>query len=122
MSLLRPLQNPTITEAQREFFEKKIRPVLAEQCLDCHNSINEKSGGLALDWSQPLRREGLGKLIIPGDPDKSLLIQFFIRHQPGVESMPSEAPSWSTASSLISQSGYAWGLRIHVTHSPRPRV
>jgi hypothetical protein len=24
-------ENPTITEAQREFFEKKIRPVLAEQ-------------------------------------------------------------------------------------------
>ena len=26
-------ENPTITEAQREFFEKKIRPVLTEQCL-----------------------------------------------------------------------------------------
>jgi hypothetical protein len=51
-------QNPTITEAQREFFEKKIRPVLAEQCYDCHNSNNKKKGGLALDWSQPLRQGG----------------------------------------------------------------
>jgi hypothetical protein len=85
-------QNPTITEAQREFFEKKIRPVLAEQCLDCHNSINEKSGGLALDWIQPLRQGGdSGKVIIPGDPDKSLLIQA-IRHQAEVEDMPPESP------------------------------
>ena len=85
-------KNPTITEAQREFFEKKIRPVLAEQCFDCHNSIDKKKGGLALDWSQPLRQGGdSGRVVIPGDPDGSLLIQS-IRHQAGVESMPGKAP------------------------------
>ena len=83
-------ENPTITEAQGEFFEKKIRPVLADQCLDCHNSIDKKKGGLALDWSQPLRQgRDSGKVIIPGDPDKSLLIQS-IRHQTGVENMPNK--------------------------------
>jgi len=51
-------ENQTITEAQREFFENKIRPVLAEQCYDCHNSSNKRKGGLALDWSQPLREGG----------------------------------------------------------------
>ena len=52
-------ENPTITEAEREFFEMKIRPVLAEQCFDCHNSIDKKKGGLALDWNQPLRQGGI---------------------------------------------------------------
>ena len=85
-------ENPTITEAQREFFEKKIRPVLAEQCYDCHNSNNKKKGGLALDWSQPLRKGGdSGEVIIPGDPNESLLIQS-IRHQADVEDMPDKAP------------------------------
>ena len=85
-------ENPTITEVQREFFEAKIRPVLADQCLECHNSIDKKKGGLALDWSQPLRQGGdSGKVIIPGDPDQSLLIQS-IRHQAGVENMPGKAP------------------------------
>jgi hypothetical protein len=70
-------ENPTITEVQREFFETKIRPVLADQCLECHNSIDKKKGGLALDWSQPLRQGAdSGKVIIPGDPDNSLLIQY----------------------------------------------
>ena len=85
-------ENPTITEAQREFFEMKIRPVLAEKCYDCHNSINKKKGGLALDWSQPLRKGGdSGEVIIPGDPNESLLIQS-IRHQADVEDMPDKAP------------------------------
>ncbi len=85
-------ENPTITEVQREFFETKIRPVLADQCLECHNSIDKKKGGLALDWSQPSRQGGdSGKVIIPGDPDNSLLIQS-IRHQAGVESMPDKSP------------------------------
>jgi hypothetical protein len=85
-------ENPTITEAQREFFEKKIRPVLAEQCYDCHNSTHKKKGGLALDWSQPLRKGGdSGEVIIPGNPDESLLIQS-IRHQAEVEDMPDKAP------------------------------
>ncbi len=64
-------QNPTITEAQREFFEKKIRPVLAEKCYDCHNSSNKKKGGLALDWSQPLRQGG--KTLFPGPAGPSLI-------------------------------------------------
>src|SRR5688572_4258934 len=40
---------------QQAFFETKIRPVLAEQCYECHNAQKHK-GGLALDsrvaWEQ----------------------------------------------------------------------
>ena len=37
-----------------EFFESKIRPVLAESCYDCHNSVNKKKAGLALDYRDAL--------------------------------------------------------------------
>src|SRR6266404_7385581 len=55
------------TAPQQEFFETKIRPVLAQQCYGCHT--DEKMGGLRLD-----SKEGVSKVVIPGDPEKSLLI------------------------------------------------
>ncbi|MFT7677313.1 MAG: hypothetical protein ACI8QC_001291 [Planctomycetota bacterium] len=73
---------------QVEFFENKIRPVLAEHCYSCHNSIDKKKGGLALDYRSALRESGV---IVPGDPAASLLIQA-LRHAEDVEPMPSKAP------------------------------
>jgi hypothetical protein len=35
---------PNFTPAQIEFFEKKVRPVLAENCLDCHSGTKAKLG------------------------------------------------------------------------------
>lgn len=62
--------------ADLEFFEKRIRPVLAEHCYECHSAKTDKiKGGLHLD-----SREGLliggdsGAAVIPGEPDKSRLI------------------------------------------------
>ena len=63
-----------------EFFESRIRPVLAQDCYECHRSGGKKKGGLALDSRQTLLDGGdSGKVIVPGDPAKSLLIQA-IRH------------------------------------------
>ena len=48
---------------QVEFFESKIRPVLAENCYECHNSVNESEAGLALDYHDALlagKRRGRG--------------------------------------------------------------
>src|SRR5689334_7372796 len=56
------------TAAQQEFFEAKIRPVLAVQCYACHT--DEKMGGLRLD-----NKEGVLKVVVPGEPEKSLLIE-----------------------------------------------
>lgn len=57
------------------FFESKIRPVLASSCYDCHAAEKQK-GGLRLDWRDGLLKGGkLGPAIVPGDPEKSLLIQ-----------------------------------------------
>ena len=82
---------PGILPDELEFFEKKIRPILAETCYDCHNSVNKTEAGLALDW-----REGLlagsdqGSVVEPGNPDNSALI-WAIRHQDGFD-MPDNGP------------------------------
>jgi len=66
----------TPTAEQTAFFEKKIRPVLADQCYSCHSAEAEKlKGGLALDTRDGLRVGGdSGASIVPGSPEKSLLI------------------------------------------------
>lgn len=59
-----------------EFFETHIRPVLAQDCYECHQSKGPQKGGLALDHRDALRRGGdSGPAIVPGRPADSLLIQ-----------------------------------------------
>ncbi len=51
-----------------------MRPVLAENCYDCHTAA--EMGGLRVDSRERLLQGGKsGPALMPGDPDKSLLIQ-----------------------------------------------
>jgi hypothetical protein len=60
--------------ASPDFFESKIRPVLATNCYSCH--AQSQLGGLRVDSFDALTKGGKrGTAIVPGDPDKSLLIQ-----------------------------------------------
>src|SRR6478672_4805791 len=56
-----------------DVFESTIRPILAASCYDCHT--DQRMGGLRVDSREALLRGGRsGPAIVPGDPDKSLLI------------------------------------------------
>lgn len=80
-----------------EFFEKRIRPVLAQDCYECHNSRNEAEAGLVLDHRQGVLKGGdRGPAIVAGKPDQSLLIQA-IRHDNEDLEMPSAAPKLDEA-------------------------
>jgi cytochrome c553 len=59
------------------FFEKKIRPVLATHCYECHSTQATKvQGKLRVDTAEGLRQGGeSGPAVVPGDPDRSLLVQ-----------------------------------------------
>jgi mono/diheme cytochrome c family protein len=60
-----------------EFFEKEVRPILVEHCYDCHSAESKNlKGGLRLDSQEGLLKGGdLGPALVPGDPDKSRLIE-----------------------------------------------
>jgi hypothetical protein len=63
-------------EKQLEFFEKKVRPLLVDNCFNCHSANNKASGGLRVDDRVGLLQGGnTGPAVVPGHPDKSLLIQ-----------------------------------------------
>ncbi len=58
-----------------EFFEKKVRPVLAEHCFRCHSGDKDK-GGLRLDSHAALLKGGdNGPALVAGQPEKSLLVK-----------------------------------------------
>jgi hypothetical protein len=59
-----------------EFFEKKIRPLLAEHCYECHSAGKKTKGGLNLDSREGWMKGGdSGMTLVPGDPEASLLIK-----------------------------------------------
>jgi len=65
-----------ITAAQRDYFEKHIRPIFARHCYECHSAKNNQSkGSLQLDSKAGWKQGGdSGPAIVPGDPDNSPVI------------------------------------------------
>ncbi len=63
------------TPAQIEFFEKKIRPILAENCHKCHGE-KKQQGNLRLDSRETMLAGGdSGPAAVPGKPEESLLVE-----------------------------------------------
>jgi Protein of unknown function (DUF1553)/Protein of unknown function (DUF1549)/Planctomycete cytochrome C len=59
-----------------EFFEKNIRPLLADNCFTCHSANTNSKGGLRVDDRNGLLQGGeRGPAIVPGQPDNSRLIR-----------------------------------------------
>jgi mono/diheme cytochrome c family protein/cytochrome c553 len=67
---------PELSKGQADFFESKVRPVLAANCFKCHSTEGGKvKGGLLLDSRDGWMKGGEnGTVIVPGDPAKSRLI------------------------------------------------
>ena len=80
-----PAEKTQPTREGIEFFESKIRPVLVNECYECHSLEAKKKdkleGELLLDSSAAMLKGGdTGPSIIPGDVANSLLIAA-IRHE-----------------------------------------
>lgn len=61
--------------AAARHFETQVTPILAQRCVECHDSIN-KQGGLDLSRKTAARHGGdSGKVLVPGKPAESLLWQ-----------------------------------------------
>ena len=71
-----------LTPQQVEFFEKRVRPLLISRCFQCHSGKSKVlKGGLRLDSHQAVLKGGdTGTAVVPGEPDKSLLVRS-IRYQ-----------------------------------------
>src|SRR5262245_6754326 len=83
----------TTDTAKIEFFESKVRPVLANSCYDCHT--DSANGGLRVDSREALLKGGKrGPAIVIGKPEESLLIKA-VTHSHETLRMPKDAPKLS---------------------------
>lgn len=73
-----------------EFFEKEVRPLLAEHCYECHSAEAKKlKANLYLDTRSGWETGGdSGPAIVPGKPEESLLIQAVAHTNPDLKKMP----------------------------------
>jgi hypothetical protein len=78
---------PAVSPQQADFFERRVRPVLAQHCFRCHGPKKQMSG-LRLDSRAALLEGGdRGKAVVPGDPDHSRLLKA-VRHQGDLKMPP----------------------------------
>jgi mono/diheme cytochrome c family protein len=82
-----PPNKDAVNLAMEEFFEARIRPVLADNCLECHGAEKHK-GGLRLDIRDAMLAGGdTGPVIKPGKPEESSLIRA-VRYEADVQMPP----------------------------------
>lgn len=80
-----------VPAGQLEFFEKSVRPLLAEKCYGCHSADTKPAGGLRVDDRHGLLNGGdAGPAVVPGEPEKSLLLTR-LRHPDVKRRMPKES-------------------------------
>lgn len=113
---------------QIEFFEKQIRPLLAERCFDCHGGHRHESG-LRLDThAGVLRGTDYGKVVEPGNPGASKLIKA-VRHEPGAEPMPKKGGKLSDGEIALLEKWITMGVpwpeektpKSDHAHAPAPK-
>lgn len=80
---------PAFPTEEIEFFEKRVRPILANRCYECHSTAKgKKQGGLLLDDRAAILTGGdSGPAVVAREPEKSLLVEA-IRHDPAGLQMP----------------------------------
>ena len=68
---LSAVQTPA-ESADIAFFERDIRPLLAEHCLECHSvESGKRKGGLLLDSREGIAQGGdSGPALLPGNPEE----------------------------------------------------
>lgn len=97
--------------AALEYFEKKVRPLLVENCYNCHSADNKAAGGLRVDDRNGLLQGGgRGAAVVPGRPEESVLLKA-VSHTDSKLKMP---PEFKLADEQIEvltkwiQDGAAW--------------
>ncbi|MDB6031076.1 MAG: Protein of unknown function (DUF1553)/Protein of unknown function (DUF1549)/Planctomycete [Verrucomicrobiales bacterium] len=94
---------PAPASEDAEFFERKIRPVLANSCYECHSHQAKKNkAGLYLDNREELLKGGeTGVAVVLGEPDKSRLIEAVRWSDPDFQMPPKQKLPESAIKDLV---------------------
>jgi cytochrome c553 len=110
LTLFAPAAHGQASADAETFFELKVRPVLAGTCARCHGT-KKAANGLRVDSRAALLRGGdSGPAVVPGDPDRSLLIQAVRRTHANLKMPPGKALPEAAVADLAAwvKQGAAW--------------
>ncbi|WP_337175246.1 PSD1 and planctomycete cytochrome C domain-containing protein [Paludisphaera sp.] len=97
--------------AKLDFFERKVRPLLVDNCYNCHSANTKAASGLRVDDRNGLLAGGdRGPAVVPGDPEESLLLQS-VAHQDDAPRMPPRKKLGEEEVAILSRwiaEGAAW--------------
>ncbi|MES2791782.1 MAG: PSD1 and planctomycete cytochrome C domain-containing protein [Planctomycetota bacterium] len=106
-------------DPRAKFFEEKVRPILVEQCQQCHGAKKQQAD-LRLDSLDGALKGGEhGPSLVPGDVEKSLLISAVLRT--GDYEMPPDKPLDEAQIAALTtwvQQGAVWPGKAEVIVTP----
>jgi cytochrome c len=74
------------------YYTEKVKPIFEANCARCHLGANHR-GGLNLDTRASMLKGGHDKgVLIPGDPDNSLIVKLIKHEGPADDPMPMPPP------------------------------
>jgi hypothetical protein len=115
-------EQPSLPPAAIAFFEKKVRPVLADHCSRCHGEMKQK-GSLRLDSRAAALTGGdRGPVLVPGQPESSLMMKAISYANPELKMPPSKKLSREQIEALTEwvKMGAPWPGADKTT-APTPR-
>ena len=108
------------------FFEAKIRPLLVDNCYNCHSADTNAKGGLRVDDRNGLLTGGdRGPAVVPRDPARSRLIEAVSYTNPKLQMPPKKQLSAQQVADLTTwiQDGAAWpGEVLPLANFQKPNV
>ena len=103
-------------------FERQIKPLLAEHCLQCHGPDKAEGGLNLLDRKSALKQLESGSIgIVPGKPEASELLARITSHEEDVR-MPPEGKPLTPAEIDVFKSWIAEGAEYQTHWAYRPLV
>ncbi len=96
-------------------FSQHIRPIFLDNCADasgCHRS-QDAAGGLDLEAAFPTFFSNSGQVVIPGDPDHSLLFQVLTAPVGDIPRMPLNRPPLSGTYIRAIETWIAEGAKVN---------
>ena len=97
------IASPALGSDDASFFNSKVAPLLAKRCLGCHShAARRMEGGLALDSKSGWKSGGdRGPTVVPGNPNKSLLISAVRYKDPDLQMPPKQKLSDAEIAILV---------------------
>jgi hypothetical protein len=108
-----PLFAATKPSADERFFDRRVAPILIKHCLGCHNE-ELKNGAISfLDRDSLLKGGGRGPAIVPGKPERSLLVKA-LWHDSDIQMPPGPKLPRKEIAILTEwiQRGAVWGTKL----------